>query len=126
MVAEIAALKSPLIIRAQISTAESGFLRVGLPVKIKLDAYPFQDYGIIPGELIKISPNTVDVDTPNGKMAVYNLEISLKQHCIPSGNKCIALHPGDTVTAEIIVRQRRIVDFMLDPFKKLQQGGVKL
>ena len=126
MVAEIAQDNSPLIIRAQMATTESGFLRIGLPVKIKFDAYPFQDYGILSGELIKISPNTIEMDTPNGKVAAYNLEISLKQSCIPSMNKCIPLRPGDTATAEVIVRQRRIIDFLIDPFKKLQQSGVKL
>ncbi|MBW4628121.1 MAG: HlyD family secretion protein [Brasilonema octagenarum HA4186-MV1] len=126
MIAEIAPLSSPLIIRAQMPTTESGSLRQGLPVKLKFDAYPFQDYGVVEGELVKISPTTVEVDTPNGKVAAYNLEIILKQHCIPTPNKCIALHPGDTATAEVIVRQRRIIDFLLDPFKKLQQGGVKL
>jgi HlyD family secretion protein len=126
MVAEIAQDNSPLIIRAQMATTDSGFLRLGLPVKLKFDAYPFQDYGIISGELIKISPNTIEIDTANGKIAAYNLEISLKQSCIPSANKCIPLRPGDTATAEVIVRQRRIIDFLLDPFKKLQQGGVKL
>ncbi|MDZ8186047.1 MAG: HlyD family efflux transporter periplasmic adaptor subunit [Nostoc sp. ChiSLP02] len=126
MVAEIASLNSPLIIRAQMATTESGSLHTGLPVKLKFDAYPFQDYGVIPGELIKISPTTIEVDTPNGKVAAYNLDISLKQNCIPSANKCIPLRPGDTATAEVIVRQRRIIDFLLDPFKKLQQGGVKL
>jgi hemolysin D len=126
MVAEIAQDNSPLIIRAQMATTDSGFLRLGLPVKLKFDAYPFQDYGIISGELIKISPNTIEIDTANGKVAAYNLEISLKKSCIPSANKCIPLRPGDTATAEVIVRQRRIIDFLLDPFKKLQQGGVKL
>ncbi|MBD2357987.1 HlyD family efflux transporter periplasmic adaptor subunit [Tolypothrix sp. FACHB-123] len=126
MMAEIAPLDSPLIIRAQMATTESGFLQKGLPVKLKFDAYPFQDYGVVSGELIKISPTTTEVDTPNGKVAAYNLEISLKQNCISSGNKCIPLNPGDTATAEVIVRQRRISDFLLDPFKKLQQGGLKL
>jgi HlyD family secretion protein len=126
MVAEIASTNSPLIIRAQMATTESGSLRTGMPVKLKFDAYPFQDYGIISGELIKISPNTVEVDTPNGKTAAYNLEISLKQNCVPSPDKCIPLRPGDTATAEVIVRQRRIIDFLIDPFKKLQKGGVKL
>ncbi len=126
MVAEIASTNSPLIIRAQMATTESGSLRTGMPVKLKFDAYPFQDYGIISGELIKISPNTVEVDTPNGKTAAYNLEISLKQNCVPSHDKCIPLRPGDTATAEVIVRQRRIIDFLIDPFKKLQKGGVKL
>ncbi|BAY76958.1 HlyD family secretion protein [Nostoc linckia NIES-25] len=126
MVAEIASLNSPLVIRAQMATTESGSLQTGLPVKLKFDAYPFQDYGVIPGELLKISPTTTEIDTPNGKVAAYNLDIALKQSCIPSANKCISLRPGDTATAEVIVRQRRIIDFLLDPFKKLQQGDVKL
>jgi hemolysin D len=126
MIAEIAPEGSPLIIRAQMGTGESGSLKKGLAVKIKLDAYPFQDYGIIEGELIEISPTSSEVDTPNGKVAAYNLEIALKQNCIASNNKCIPLRPGDTATAEVIVRQRRIIDFLLDPFKKLQQGDLKL
>ncbi|MBW4612477.1 MAG: HlyD family secretion protein [Desmonostoc vinosum HA7617-LM4] len=126
MVAEISPLSSPLIVRAQMATTESGSLRKGLLAKLKFDAYPFQDYGVVEGDLIEISPTTVEVDTPNGKVAAYNLEIAIKQHCIPTGQKCIALHPGDTATAEVIVRQRRIIDFLLDPFKKLQQGGVEL
>lgn len=126
MVAEIAPKDSPLIIRAQMSTTESGSLQTGLPVKLKFDAYPFQDYGVVNGELVEISPTTVEIDTPNGKVAAYNLEIALKQTCIPAAKKCIPLRPGDTATAEVIVRQRRIIDFLIDPFKKLQQGGVKL
>ena len=126
MIAEIAPQGSPLIIRAQMATNESGFLRRGLPVKLKFDAYPFQDYGIVEGELLEISPTTIEVETSNGKVAAYDLEIALKQNCIPSANKCIALRPGDTATAEVIVRQRRIIDFLLDPFKQLRQGGVKL
>lgn len=126
MVAEIAPEGSPLIIRATMATTESGSLKKGLPVKVKFDAYPFQDYGIIEGELLDISPTTIDVDTPNGKVSAYNLEIILKQDCMPSNNQCIPLRPGDTATAEVIVRQRRIIDFLLDPFKQLDKGGFKL
>ncbi|HIK04343.1 MAG TPA: HlyD family efflux transporter periplasmic adaptor subunit [Trichormus sp. M33_DOE_039] len=126
MIAEISPQGSPLIIRAQMATNESGFLRTGLPVKLKFDAYPFQDYGIVEGELVEISPTTSEIDTPNGKVSAYNLEIALQKNCIPSSDKCIPLRPGDTATAEVIIRQRRIIDFLIDPFKKLQQGGVKL
>ncbi|PSB27528.1 HlyD family efflux transporter periplasmic adaptor subunit [Chlorogloea sp. CCALA 695] len=126
LVAEIAPQSSPLIVRALMATTESGSLRKGLLVKLKFDAYPFQDYGVVGGKLVNISPTTTEVDTPNGKVAAYNLEIALNQHCISSKNKCIALRPGDTATAEVIVRQRRIIDFLLDPFKQLQQGGLKL
>lgn len=125
-IAEISSGKSPLIIRAQMPTTQSGSLKVGLPVKLKFDAYPFQEFGLLTGKLAKISPTTSQIDTPNGKVEVYKLEIALDQTCMPSANQCIPLRPGDTAMAEVIVRQRRIIDFVLDPFKKLQKGGLKL
>ena len=125
-IAEIASQNSPLIVRAQMPTSDSGSLREGLAVKLKFDAYPFQDYGVGEGKLFKISPTTSLVDTANGKAEVYKLEISLNKDCMPTANQCIPLRPGDTVTAEVVVRQRRIIDFVLDPFKKLQKGGLQL
>ena len=59
-------------------------------------------------------------------MANYELEIELDRDCIPSKSECIPLRPGDTVTAEVIVRQRHVIDLLIDPFKKLQQGGLEL
>lgn len=123
---EIAPKGTPLILRAEMPTSESGSLTTGMPVKLKFDAYPFQDYGLLEGELTNISPTTKEIDTPNGKVSAYELEITLKQTCMPSNNECIPLRPGDTATAEVIIRQRRIIDFILDPFKKLQTGGMKL
>ncbi|AFY48961.1 multidrug resistance efflux pump [Nostoc sp. PCC 7524] len=126
MIAEIAPINSPLVIKAQMATTESGSLKTGLPVKLKFDAYPFQDYGVIEGKLLEMSPTTFEVDTPNGRVAAYQLDIALNQHCMPTANQCIPLRPGDTATAEVVVRQRRIIDFLLDPFKKLKTGGLEL
>jgi hemolysin D len=126
MVAEIAPIGSPLIVRAQIPTTDSGSLYKGLPVKLKFDAYPFQDYGVVRGKLINISPTTTQINTPMGKVAAYELEITLNQDCIPHENKCIPLIPGNTVIAEVIVRRKRIIDFLIDPFKRLKEGGINL
>lgn len=126
MVAEIAPLQAPLVLRAQIATGESGALREGMPVKMKFDAYPFQDYGVVEGRLSKIAPSSRVTETAAGEFATYDLEIKLNQGCIPSAGECIALTAGQTATAEVVVRQRRIIDFIIDPFKKLQKGGLKL
>lgn len=125
-IVEIAPDGSRFILRAQIATNESGSLKKGLPVKLKFDAYPFQDYGIVEGKLAAISPTTQEMDTPNGKIFAYWLEIELNHTCILTANKCIPLHPGDTATAEVILRQKRVVDFVIEPIKKLQKGGLKL
>lgn len=126
LIAEIAPNNSSLVLRAQMATSESGSLREGMAAKMKFDAYPFQDYGVVEGKLIQISPTSKVTETAQGQIATFDLEISLKQTCIQTSKGCMALTPGQTATAEVIVRQRRLIDFILDPFKKLQKGGLEL
>jgi hemolysin D len=123
-IATIAPLGTPLILRAKLTSRESGFVKVGLPVKIKFDAYPFQDYGIITGKVRWIAP---DAQPPAaGQEAVYDVEIILDQTFIRAGDKILALSAGQTASAEIVIRQRRVVDFFLDPFKRLNKDGMTL
>lgn len=126
LIAEIAPKNYALILKAQIATAESGSLRPGMPVKMKFDAYPFQDYGVVEGKLLQISPTSKVTETNQGASVTFDLEIALEQTCIQIQKGCAALVPGQTATAEVIVRQRRIIDYILDPFNKLQKGGVEL
>ena len=93
---------------------------------MKFDAYPFQDYGVVGGWLKEISPTSKVQETAEGNVAIYELKVELDEYCIPTANECIVLCPGDTATAEVVVRQRPLIDFILDPFKKLQKGGLEL
>ncbi len=126
MVAQIAPKGSNLIFKAQMPIPESGFLRPGMTVKLKFDAYPFQDYGVVQAKLLKISPDSKPTQTQQGQIEMFELEIALDKIYIQNQDKTITLIPGQTATAEVIVRQRRLIDFVLDPFKKLQEGGLKL
>ena len=126
LVAQIAPQNVPLVLRADMSSQESGFLEVGMPVQIKFDAYPYQDYGIVAGQVTWISPNSKMTQTPQGAIQTFELEVTLDQFHIQTKDKRIALTPGQTATAEVIVRQRRVIDFFLDPFKKLEAGGLEL
>ncbi len=117
MIAELAPEGSPLVIRAQIATSESGSLEKGKRVNIKFDAYPFQDYGVLEGELVNISPTSKVTESEQGSVTTYELEIELDRDCILSKSECIPLRPGDTVTAEVIVRERQVIDLLIAPFK---------
>ncbi|HEY9830464.1 MAG TPA: HlyD family efflux transporter periplasmic adaptor subunit, partial [Stenomitos sp.] len=90
-IAQIAPKGAPLVLRSQMSTRESGFLRLGMPVKIKFDAYPFQDYGIVEGRLISISPDSKITQTAQGPVETFELEIALDQTYIQAKNKRIPL-----------------------------------
>jgi HlyD family secretion protein len=124
LVAQIAPQGAKMVLRSQITSQDMGFLKVGLPVKVKLDAYPFQDYGVLPGRLTWIAPDSKMVAIGQTQREIFELEIELAQTYIEAGNKQIPLTPGQTATAEVVVRQRRIIDFLTDPFKQLQKGGL--
>lgn len=125
-IAHIAPQDSEVILKAQIPIQESGFLQVGMPVKIKFDAFPFQEHGIVQGKLTWISPDSQVNQTPQGNLETFELEIAIEQRYIPNGDQPILLTPGQTANAEVIVRQRRVIDFILDPFKRLQKNGLEL
>lgn len=125
-IAEIAPKNSVLVLRALLPTDQNRFLKIGQVAKLKFDAYPYQDYGFISGKLLRISPTSTELETGKGKLNVYQIIIGLNQHCIRKANQCVALRAGDTATAEIVTGQRKIIDYVLDPFKRLSQDGLKL
>src|SRR4051794_29493957 len=43
---------------AAIPSAEIGHLRLGMPVRIKLDAYDYQRYGTVAGTVVSIAPDS--------------------------------------------------------------------
>jgi len=126
MIAQVAPKNATLILKARMPSQHSGFVKKGMPVKIKFDAYPFQEYGIVSGRISWISPNSkIQENSPN-RIETYELDIALENPYIQVGDKQIALTPGQTASAEVIIRQRRVIDFILDPFKKLQKNGLEL
>lgn len=126
LVARIAPQNSKIIIKAQMPIQESGFIKVGAPVKVKFDAYPFQDYGVVAGKIQWISPDSKILELNGGKGEVFEVDVSLNQDYIQHQRNRISLALGQTATVEVILRQRRVIDFIIDPFKQLQKGGAKL
>ncbi len=122
-IAEISPHESPLILSAIMPNQESGFIEIGMPVQIKLDAYSYQDFGTIPGKVISISS---DAKSDEKLGLVYRVEIELEKDYIVKDRKSIRFKPGQTATADIIIRSRRIVDLFLDPIKKIQKDGIDL
>lgn len=122
-VVAIAPTNAPLVLSAVLPNREAGLVKQGMPVQVKFDAFPYQDYGVISGKVISISPDA-KLDERLG--AVYQVEIALDQDKITHEDRRIPLKTGQTATAEILIRQRRIIDILLDPIRQLQSSGITL
>ena len=122
-IAEIAPAGVPLVLSALLPTQEAGLVQQGMAVQIKFDAFPYQNYGLVSGTVMTISPDA----EPHEQMGtVYRVKISLDRSSMTRNHQTIQLKAGQTGRAEIIVRQRRIIDILLDPIRQLQKGGINL
>ncbi|MBD2538736.1 HlyD family efflux transporter periplasmic adaptor subunit [Coleofasciculus sp. FACHB-SPT36] len=122
-VAEIAPHKAPMILVASLPNQEAGFVKTGMPVKIKFDAYPYQEYGIVSGKIQSVSPDA----KPDERLGeVYRIEVALDRNYINADRQNIKFKAGQTASAEIIIRRRRIADILLDPIRQMQKGGINL
>jgi hemolysin D len=113
-----------LILNGEIPANQSESLRtqgVGKEVKLKFDEFPFETYGIVPGKLVWISPNSKVTNTPMGASNTsYEVKIALNKSCLNYKEECLSFKSGQPATAEIIIRRRRIIDLITDPFTKLR------
>ncbi len=122
-IAEVAPTTAPLVLSASLPNSEAGFIKPGLPVQVKLDAFPYQDFGIVSGKVTSISPDTKQ-DEKQG--LVYKVEVALDRNYVNTNGQTIQFKAGQTATADIIIRHRSIADVLLDPLKQLQKGGMNL
>ncbi|GGE74624.1 HlyD family efflux transporter periplasmic adaptor subunit [Massilia psychrophila] len=107
------------ILKLEIAEHDRAFLREGLPVQLKFNAFPYQRYGLTHGTLQFISPATKP--SAAAKQPVYEGRVTLAQQAYQVGETSYPLRYGMTATAEIVVRERRIIDLALDPFRNI--GG---
>lgn len=96
-----------------------GRIKTGEEVRVKLDAYPFQEHGLLDGRIRIISGDTFQDSPQDGsaKQACYRCRVvvSGKLKNVSSNFRII---PGMQVTAEIKVGKRRIISYVLNPLIK--------
>jgi hemolysin D len=117
-------------VEAQVLNRDIGFVREGQQVRVKLEAYPFTDYGLIEGRIVTISRDAIQQDRPpagapdEGQQApsapglVYTARIRLERNWIEAGGRRQPIGPGLAVQAEIKTGERRIIRYLLSPISQ--------
>jgi HlyD family type I secretion membrane fusion protein len=118
----LAPLDAPVEAEIDVSTIDVGFIAVGDPVQLKLDAYSFVLYGMAVGVVTSISEGSFSVDANNTPVNPYfkvRVKVTKMQfHDVPSD---IRLIPGMTLEGDIMVGSRTIMSYLTETF--LRQGS---
>jgi len=100
-----------IIGKAFLPMANSGKVKTGQVVNIRLNGFPFQEYGILKSTVKSISLVPVNI---NNQIDAYLLEIDLPNKLITTYDKEIAFRQEMQGTANIITEDRRVIDRIFD------------
>ena len=90
-------------------------IQPGLPVALRVAAYPFQKFGTVAGRVRTVSDTTV------GPESVYVLEVSLDRQYLDHAGVQRALRPGMEVTAELTTDRRALGAWLFESLTALYQ-----
>jgi multidrug resistance efflux pump len=101
-----------LRVDAAVSTADVALLRVGMPVRVKLDAFDFQRYGSVPGVISYIAADTAIGAGPGGaRVSYYLVSVSIER-------TTLELKTGMTGQIEVVTGRRTLLSLFVQSIRQ--------
>jgi HlyD family secretion protein len=129
---------SPLEIETVVDGRDAGFVRVGDPVTIKFETFPYFSYGTAEGTVRVVSADSFHQPMDNQTTAsrpqaaqqatgalFYRARITLdemKLHNLPAGFR---VTPGMPVTGDVKIGKRTVLQYMLSRFVPAISEGMR-
>lgn len=114
-----------LEVDADILSKDVGYVSVGDPVRVKLEAYPFQKFGTLAGKLLVVSPDSIVREVGQSSITVFHAKVHLNDTVEALAARGIRLRPGLIATAEITAGHRSIASYLLYPVLRMFDEGLK-
>lgn len=105
----------PLLAEIWIPNPSIRRVRPALRARMKLDAYPYQQFGLLSGTLISVDPDADD-------SGAYRAWIRPDSLILEDTQGLENMRTGLALTAEIEVERRTVMSILLDPFRRLREG----
>ena len=120
----IAPQGSMLYARLLVPTRAIGFIKVGQPANLQIEAFPYQRFGMIRGRVTRINPLVVrpgDIIYPIEQTeSVYEVEVFLPREHVMGYGERHALRPGMVLKADLAIDRRRLWQQLFDPLLAAQ------
>ncbi|MFN3628592.1 MAG: HlyD family type I secretion periplasmic adaptor subunit [Casimicrobiaceae bacterium] len=109
-----------------VSNEDIGFVRPGQPVKLKFATYPFQKYGMGRGTVEHVSADAQSEEEARDKGLQgagqrplrYKALVTLEANALETDGVKYPLSVGMQTTAEILLGDRTVAEYLLSPVKK--------
>lgn len=94
-----------------------GKVKIGQDVNVKLDNYPYDEYGSISGKVKSISQMPNIIKTTNGNINSYLIIVTFPEGCQTNYGQTLHLNFETKGIAEIITEQKKLIHRLFDNLK---------
>jgi hemolysin D len=105
-----------------VENRDIGFVYAGQAAEVKVETFGFQKYGTLEG-MVKSVATEAKEDEKRG--LIYQAFIETSRDYFVVGDREIKLLPGMSVTGEIKIREKRIIEYFLDTFRKYTNEALR-
>lgn len=107
---------SPLEAQIMCPSSAIGFLKPGQKVLVRYEAFPYQKFGHFEGHITNVSRSAVNVATTDGApQTQYRVDVGLASQAVRAFGKDEPLQSGMQLEADVVLENRRLVEWMLEP-----------
>ncbi|MCX5964561.1 MAG: HlyD family efflux transporter periplasmic adaptor subunit [Cyanobacteria bacterium] len=106
-----------LVAKIFINNQDIGFVKENMAVDVRLDSFPFSEFGDVKGTLIWIGSDVVPPDQMNPSYR-FPAKIKLEKQTLSINGREIRLQSGMSLSANIKIRDRTVISLFTDFFFK--------
>ena len=104
-----------LVARVFVTNQDIGFIEMGMPVDVRVDSFPYSEFGDVKGEVVHIGSDALP---PNEIYPFYRfpVEVEIDNQFIAVNDREVLLQSGMSINANIRVRERRVITMFTELF----------
>ncbi|QNG27109.1 HlyD family efflux transporter periplasmic adaptor subunit [Synechococcus sp. HK01-R] len=100
-----------------LTNRDVGFVKPGQAAQIRIDAFPFTQFGAIPGRLKSIGTDSLPPDQQN-PLPRFPAYVSLNRLYLEKSGTRHQVSSGQTVSVNLIVRDKRVITLLTDAVQR--------
>lgn len=102
-----------------------GFVKPGNKVRIMYESFPYQHFGVGTGIVRDVAraptqPNELPIPNTNREQ-LFRIRVNLTESTLNAYGRAWALSPGMTLSADLVLEERSLLDWLLEPLLALKK-----
>ncbi|QPN65820.1 HlyD family efflux transporter periplasmic adaptor subunit [Synechococcus sp. CBW1006] len=118
--------------RVYLPNTSIGFVRVGQAAELSISTYPAADFGYVPAEVVRIGSDALTAEEQTRVLGTkaeglyFPAVLRLKRQTIPLRESSVPLQAGMTLTADLHLRERRVISLLTGLFEDQRRNLERL